>query len=360
MRAVLESGAEVALTAFGVTEHGNFADPHRPDAGRRSVLWQPYQAMHGEAGTGELARDLGLSPTEVSERLEQARQALLAARSTRPQPGTDHKILTSWNGLTLAALADAARILDDAHWLERARELAGFLRATMRGPQGRMLHSFQGVARVSGLLEDHVHTALGLVALFQARGDLADLLWARELWDIIRQDFWDEEAGQFWATGGDAETLVARQAHAFDSAILSDNAAGAQLALWMHRYFADEAALGVAQRTISTFAAEMQATPHGLGGLWWAQAFASAPLQELAVLGTPTERRSLEREAAQHFLPFVALSPVTAGTALPAAAERPGGAAYVCVNHACRLPAASPEALREQLALAGLLPQTLS
>ena len=337
----LEADTDLVLRHFGVTEAGNFRDPHQPEYGTRTVL----QVLTPAA---DLARDFG---ADVPARLSAARAALFAARQQRTQPGTDDKVLTSWNGLLLAALADAGRILGEEKYLSLAHRNADFVRREMRLPDGTLRHTFKGErASVEGLLEDHALYGLGLVALYQASGDLAHLHWARELWEITRRDFWDESAGVFYSTGGQAEALLTRQAQFFDAAILSDNAAAALLGLWMHRYFGDAEAEAIARRTVQSFHAELLAAPTGLGGLWQVAAFLGAPHTEIAVIGTPAERRTLERELARHFLPFTALAPAEEGGDLPVLEGRPGGGqAYVCVNHACQLPTRDAAELARQV-----------
>ncbi|KEF34971.1 hypothetical protein RDMS_04005 [Deinococcus sp. RL] len=346
IREVLGDGpdTDLVLRVYGVTEQGNFLDPHRPEYGSRTVLHVPTPP---EA----LARDLGEDPRALLERLDTARMRLFEARQRRPQPGTDTKVLTSWNGLALAAFADAGRILGEAHYLEVARRNAEFVRGRMRLPDGTLRHTYKdGVARVEGLLEDHALYALGLVALYQAGGDLGHLGWARELWGIVRRDFWDEEAGLFRSTGGSAEALLTRQAEAFDAAVLSDNAAAALLGLWMGRFYGDEEAEALARRTVQTYAADMLAAPHGMGGLWQAAAFLEAPHVEIALIGTPAERAGLERVLARFPLPFAALAPAERGEGLPVLEGRPGGGtAYVCIGHACDLPTRDPEVLAGQV-----------
>ncbi|WP_414656441.1 thioredoxin domain-containing protein [Deinococcus sp. VB343] len=341
IREVLGGDSDLALRYWNVTEGGNFRDPHQPSYGSRNVL-------HTPTPLGELARDLG---GDVPGRLQVAREKLFAARQSRTQPHTDDKILTSWNGLALAALADAARILGEAHYLELARRNAEFVREQMRLPDGTLRHTFKDRrASVEGLLEDHALYALGLVALYQAGGDLAHLHWARELWSVIRRDFWDDRAGVFFSTGGRAEGLLTRQAQFFDSAIISDNAAAALLGVWMGRYFADEDAEAVAHRTVQSFHAEMLAAPTGLGGLWQVAAFLRSPHSEVALIGTPAERHPLERELARHFLPFTALAPAERGAGLPVLEGREGGGtAYVCVRHACQLPTRDAAELGRQV-----------
>lgn len=337
--------ADLVLRVYGVTEGGNFEDPHRPDAGRRSVL-------HIPTPPADLARDLGESAEALTARLDTARARLLAARERRPQPGTDDKVLTSWNGLALAAFADAGRILGEGHWLDIARRNAAFVREHLRLPDGTLRHTFKdGAARVEGLLEDHALYGLGLIALYQAGGDLTHLEWARELWEVVRRDFWDEEAGLFRSTGGRAETLLTRQAQGFDSAVLSDNAAAALLGLWMNRYFGDEEGERLARAAIRTYQTDMLAAAGGFGGLWQAAAFLAAPHVEVALIGTPGERAPLERVVARFPLPFTALAPAEEGGNLAVLEDRPGGGtAYVCVGRACDLPTREPEVLAGQLA----------
>ncbi|WP_045234320.1 hypothetical protein, partial [Deinococcus pimensis] len=226
--------AEIVIRSYGITEAGNFQDPHHPEFGRRTVL---SVVSSPEA----VARDMDLSGDEVRERLARARLRLLDAREERVHPGTDDKVLTSWNGLALGAFAEAARVLGEAHYADVARENAAFVRERLTREDGTLLHSYRdGVAKVTGLLEDHVLYALGLVDLYRATGDLGSLNWARDLWGVARRDFWDEERGAFWSTSGGAETLITRRVDAFDSAVMSDNAAAALLGAWMERYFADE------------------------------------------------------------------------------------------------------------------------
>ncbi|CAM3928946.1 thioredoxin domain-containing protein [Deinococcus frigens] len=346
VRAVLGEGEDAALLLnhLGITDEGNFLDPHRPEHGRRSV---PFLAT----SVADLAALHADSEERIGMHLAGLKNRLHAARQNRDQPGTDDKVLTSWNGLALAAFADAARILQEPHYLEIARRNADFIRAELRLPDGTLRHTWGGgQAKVEGLLEDHALYALGLVALFQAGGDTAHLNWARELWDVVRRDFWNDDAGVFMASGGRAETLLTRQAPGFDSAVLSDNAAAALLALWMDRYYALPDAEEMARRTVQSFRADMLAASGGFGGLWGVAAFLAAPHSEVAIIGTPDERRELEAVAAEISLPFTALTFTEAGGDLPVLQDRPGGGqAYVCLGRACDLPTSDAAQFRRQL-----------
>ncbi|PYE55005.1 thioredoxin domain-containing protein [Deinococcus yavapaiensis] len=342
---VLGEDADLARRYYGVTEGGNFTDPHHPEFGRRNVLSVVLKPA-------DLAREVGEDEGAVIERLREAKLRLMEARETRVHPGTDDKILTSWNGLALAAFADAARIFGEEHYLAVAVRNAEFVYEHLRAPDGTLYHTYKdGAAKVTGLLEDHALYGLGLVSLYGASGDLRWLTWARELWSVVRRDFWDEASGAFWSTASGAEALITRTQSAFDSAILSDNAAAAQLGLWMSRYFGDEEGERIARRVVASFSNEMLSAPSGFGGLWQAHAFLQAPPVEVAILGSSRSRRVLEREVARHFLPFAVLAPSETGEGLPVLEGRSGdGVAYVCRNFACDLPARDVETLARQLA----------
>ena len=127
LHAVLgEEDARICGAVYGVTEGGNFEDPHHPEFGRRNVLSR-YRPL------GEIARDFGLDEAELETRLAGWRAALLAEREQRVWPGLDDKVLTSWNGLALAAFAEAGRVLGDARYLEIARRNAEFVRGSRCG-----------------------------------------------------------------------------------------------------------------------------------------------------------------------------------------------------------------------------------
>jgi len=332
-----EAGEMAAL--FGVSEPGNFTDPHRPEFGARSVLYLPG----------------GVTP-EQAGRVQLAREKLLAARAERPQPGTDDKVLTGWNGLMLAALSDAARVTgagssESAHWLALARRNRDFVKAHLTAPDGTLRHTYKhGQAKVEGLLEDQALYALGLIALYRAGGDLGDLHWARQLWEHVRREYWDEAAGVFYTTSARQEVLLARRAEFFDAAVLSSHAAATQLAVWMERFFGDEEAGQVARRAVQTYSRELLAAPAGLGGLLFAAAHLLSPETEVALLGSPEARHPLERELARFELPFAVVALSETGEGLPVLEGRTGdGVAYVCRGRVCDLPTREVETFRMQL-----------
>ncbi|HEX6031265.1 MAG TPA: thioredoxin domain-containing protein, partial [Tepidiformaceae bacterium] len=160
---VLGEDAPLFMAYFNVTEQGNFEDPHHPEFGRRNVLSTPRPAE-------EVASELGMSHPEFEGKRIEMREKMLAARERRVKPGLDDKMLASWNGLALAAFAEAARVLGDSHYRDISERNATFLREKLWDGE-RLLHTYKGgTAKVSGMLEDYAYVGHALVELYRLTG----------------------------------------------------------------------------------------------------------------------------------------------------------------------------------------------
>ena len=215
---------------FGVTDAGNFTDPHHPELTGRNVLTR-------RADPSAVAAQFGLTEAELMARVAPVRTKLLESRERRVRPGLDDKQLASWNGLALAAFAEAARVFGDERYGRIAQENAAFVRMQL-WRDGRLAHTYKGGrASVEGLLEDYAYYGLGLVELFKLTGELATLEWARELFEHILERFHDAQGGGFFEAGAGGEELLVRQKPLFDAASPSGNAAAALLGQWLARYY---------------------------------------------------------------------------------------------------------------------------
>ncbi len=346
VRAVL-GGEDAPLFSeyFGVTEGGNFTDPHHPQLTGRNVLSVPLDV-------DTVARERGVETTELWADLDRMRARMLAARTQRVAPGLDDKVLTSWNGLAMAAFAEAARVLGDAGYRAVAERNAAFVRERL-WRQERLLHSYrEGASRIDGMLEDYAYYGLGLLELFRAGGDLDHLHWAAELMETILARFHDEERGGFYDTAADGEQLLLRQQSFFDAATPSGNGAAALLALWLARYLDRDDWERIARRAVARAAGQLVVAPSGHGSIGQAVELLLAPLREVAIVGDAEVRAPLERELARHFLPATAIVPSSGGQGLPVLEGRDtgdGATAYVCENMACQLPVTTAEELAERL-----------
>ena len=208
--------AELLMAAYGVSDAGNFEG--------KSILFVAKTPA-------ELASESTMPLAEVETRLDRARDRLLAVRESRVKPGLDDKVLAGWNGLTLAAFAEAARVLDRDDYRAIAEKNAGFILARMRTPDGRMLRSWKdGQAKLNGYLEDYAHCADGLLELYQTTFDPHWFAAARGLADSILAHFSDPSGG-FFDTSDDHEALIMRPKGVQDGALPSGAAMAAGVLL---------------------------------------------------------------------------------------------------------------------------------
>jgi len=339
-----EDGA-LAAEVYGVTAMGNFQDPHHPEFGRRNVLSRRAPLNH-------IASDRGMTVDALEERMGGWRARLLAERETRVWPGLDDKVLTSWNGLALAAFAEAGRVFGEPSYIAIAERNAAFVRAEM-WDGSRLLHTWKdGRARIDGMIEDYTYYGLGLIELYRATGNLDHLHWAAELLEVVVARFRDPEGGGVYESASDAERLILRQKPLFDAASPSGNGAAALLAFWLGRYFGRPEWEALAREVVALTSDHLVQAASGFGSVLQVVDLLLAPPREIAIVGDAEARAPFERELAGRYLPAVLLAPAD-GEGLPVLEGRAvddGAAAYVCENLVCNLPAMTVEDLVAQLA----------
>jgi uncharacterized protein len=208
LRELLGADAESAIAWLGVTEQGNFEDPHHPEPG--------LNVLQAHGPRPELA---------VRERI---RETLLRARAERVRPGLDDKRLTSWNALMICALAEAGVALDEPRYLQAACTCADFLLTEMRDQEGRLLRTYNaGQPRLRAYLEDHAFLLEALLVLFETTCEERWYLKAVELAEETLAHFADPERGGFFSTASDGEALIARRKDLEDSPIPAGSSSAA-------------------------------------------------------------------------------------------------------------------------------------
>ena len=184
--------ADAAIAWFGVSEQGNFSDPHHPQKGLNVLQ------AHG--------------PEPPPEQRGRIRARLLQTRTSRVRPGLDDKRLTSWNALMICALADAGQALEEPRYLAAATACAQFLLERMRDRDGQLLRTYNdGQAQIGAYLEDHAFLMEAMIALFEADCQEHWLNEARALADTIIARYGDPERGGFYSTDADSQLIVRRK-----------------------------------------------------------------------------------------------------------------------------------------------------
>jgi uncharacterized protein YyaL (SSP411 family) len=340
---IVERTVEYCLRELRL-DGGGFASAQDADTDSVEGLtftWTPNELVDA-IGPG---RDDLLQPFEHGryvirgELTDDERAKLFEIREQRPKPLRDDKAIAGWNGLMLAALAEAARVLGRADWLDAARELGEFLLGPLS--DGDRLHRTwrDGVAKGTGYLEDYANVAHGLYELHVATGDLRWLRESRRLALLAVELFADEEHGGFFLTPADGEELVARQKDLDDNPTPSGNSMLAFVLLRLARIWGDDELERRAAGVLRLVRDVIPRAPSAFGWALCALDLYLAPPQELAIIGSPGDAvaqralRDLDPRAVVAFGPDDEI-PLLAGK------TRVDGkpALYVCERFACQAP----------------------
>jgi uncharacterized protein YyaL (SSP411 family) len=277
-----------------------------------------------------------------------AKRRLLEERQRREQPLRDDKVVTAWNGLALAAFAEAAWRLDRPDYLEVALDLARFLQEVMTAENGLLFRTYRdGAAKIEGYLEDYANVANGLLELHWATGDLRWLKEARAVSDRTER-FWDEERGGYFV---DDHGLIARRKEFDDHPTPSGNSMTAFVLLRLGRIYGDAE---MENRAVGVFRLArplLERAPTAVGHLLCALQLHVSPPREVAVVGASEELRKAALDGFQPSTVFAFAPEPTDAVPLLAAKGLVGGrpTAYVCERFACQAPVTSPAELRAAL-----------
>jgi hypothetical protein len=277
---------------------------------------------------------------------------LLALRSARPQPFRDDKAISSWNGLGLAAVAEAGRRLERPDWVGVATGIAEFLLTRLAGTGGRLRRSYRdGRTSGDGFLDDYANVAHGLLELHLATGEHRWLLEAHRLATLAVELFADEEHGGFFLAPADGERLATRPKDLDDNPMPSGNSMLAHVLLRVARIWGDDE---LERRAVGVLRLVAPALARVPGAFGWAACVLDlwlAPPVEVAVAGPVSS--DVARAALAGFTPnaVVAVGAPADGIPLLRGREPVGGrpAVYVCERFACRAPVTDPADVRAAL-----------
>ncbi|MEO7118021.1 MAG: thioredoxin domain-containing protein, partial [Candidatus Limnocylindrales bacterium] len=342
VREALGEDAALFAAAYDVRANGN---------------WEGSTILQRVAADALLATTFSMTPEAVAASLGRSRVTLLEGRQIRPQPGRDGKVLAAWNGLMVGAFAEAGRVLAEPRFTAIATEVADFLLARLRGPDGRLGRSWKD-DRVTGtaILEDYADLADGLLTLYEATFDERWFTAARALMDVILERFTDPVGG-FFDTADDAEVLISRPKDLQDNALPSGNAMAACVLLRLAALTGEGRYRTAAEGALGLVSAAAPRYPTAFAQWLVAMDLAIGPIDEVAIIGDPGDpaTQALIAEARRGYRPrqVVAVGAQSASTVIPLLADRPlrdgVPTAYVCQGFACRQPVTSPSALAEQL-----------
>ncbi len=286
-------------------------------------------------------------------RFAYARKRLFEHREKRIKPFRDEKILTAWNGLMLAAFADAGGVLGDDRYLSIAKKNAGFILTELQ-MDGRLVRTWkEGKAKLNGYVEDYANVADGLVELFQVSGDVEYLSEAKRLADVMITEFWDAECGGFFFTSNDHEQLVVRNKDLYDNATPSGNSVAADVLLKLAKLTGEDKYERFAVTVLRLTASQIRRHPQGFGRALSALEFHLEQTIEVVIVGE--KGNELERIALAGYHPdaVVVLGRGGDDHGLPLLVDRSaiGGepTAYVCRDHVCQRPVTNGAELKSAI-----------
>ncbi|MDQ3809941.1 MAG: thioredoxin domain-containing protein, partial [Chloroflexota bacterium] len=278
---------------YDVTERGNFEHG-------ASILHMP------ETPTA-VAQRLRVPEARLLEALERGRRVLFEAREQRVRPGRDDKVLTSWNGMLLRALAEVGRVLNEPTYLQAAINNARFLLSTMRRADGGLYRTWKPghAAHLNGYLEDYANMADGLLALYEATFEQRWLAAAVELADAILARFADPERGGFYDTSVDHEMLITRPKDVFDNATPAGNSVAADVLLRLARLTGRDEYQLAAQGVFDLLRQAMVRYPLGFARALSAVDFMLGRPKEVAIIGAleAPDTQALLRVVFEPFVP---------------------------------------------------------
>jgi hypothetical protein len=342
---------------YGVSRAGNVShDPHG-EFGDRNVL-------HVARDLKALARESGREAEATERLLAGARRRLLELRAARPRPHLDDKIIASWNGLMISALARSGAALGEPRYLEAAARAGRFALERLRDPgTGDLRRRWrEGEAAFSASCLDYSALVQACLDLYEGTFDSAWLAEAERLQDRQVERFWDVAGRGFWETPGDDPSVLLRMKEDYDGA---EPAAGSVAALSLLRLaqLTDRGDLRERARlTLEAFSRRLRELPQALPAMLAALGDALGKPRQVVIAGSPgaDDTQALLRVVRGRFLPNTVLLLADGGPGQQALARRlpflrsmrpeEGKAtAYVCVDYACDLPTQDPGRLEALL-----------
>ena len=304
----------------------------------------------------QVARELSLSPGELSRILSEGRQRLFREREKRIKPHRDEKILTGWNGMMGVSFVEASVVLQRADYLEVARRNARFLLKHLCR-KGRIFRTHKdGVSKLRGYLDDYANFVEQLLALYQATGEREWLDEAVIYNDAMLEQFWNREQAAFFLTGKEHEKLVTPVRDVYDNATPAGSSVAVFNLLKLAILTGTMEYRSIAETNLESMHLPLTRHPAGFGYLLGAADFYLGPVKEIAVVGDPEsgETRRLLEVVHGRFLPNKVVAildpnatdgagdlPLLEGKTL--VKGRP--AAYVCENYTCKAPVTEPSQL---------------
>jgi uncharacterized protein YyaL (SSP411 family) len=272
---------------YDIGPHGNFEDG-------RSIL-------HSRIPLESFATRENMEVAELERLFEEARERLFITREKRVHPLKDDKILTSWNGLMIAAMAKAYQALGDQAYVDAAQGAADFVSNNLKKDKNRLFRRYRdGEVAYPGYLDDYSNFVWGLIELYEATFEASYLEEAINLNHTMIDLFWDESYGGFFYSGKDNEVLIKQSKEIYDGAIPSSNSVAALNLLRLGHMTGDRDLVNKAEQLTGTFAKRIKAYPSAYTHFLAALDFIIGPSHEIVIVESQNGKSSKSMVEAIH------------------------------------------------------------
>jgi hypothetical protein len=291
-----------------------------------------------------------ISKLEVDDKFTKERQQLFAVREERIHPHKDDKILTSWNGLMIAAMSIAARVLSEDKYKEAAKKAVQFIQDNLRREDGRLLARYREEdAAYLGYVDDYAFLIWGLIELYETTFVAKYLDMALELNQDLIDYFWDEEDGGLYFYGSDSEELLTRPKEIYDGALPSGNSVATLNFLRLAKLAEDEQLFEKAEKQFEFFGGRVEKNPNAYSYLLMGLLFFQNDGKEIVIVGEDDQSETEEMLdiLREQFTPFSVVH-LKDGDA---EYERIKGrtTAYICEDFTCQAPITDIQEFKESI-----------
>ncbi len=299
---------------------------------------------------------LNLRDDDTEARLAAMRAKLLTRRGSRVRPGFDDKVLADWNGLTIAALANAADAFERSDWLSTAKAAFNFVSTRMIS-HGRLVHAYRaGSARAPATANDYANMIGAALALASVTGKTDYIDKAKAWADVLERHYWADDLGGYYFTADDTGDLIVRTFSAQDEATPNANGVMVSNLVALYLWTGEERYRLRAETILKSFASALAENVFAHTGLLSGVLDLLAPAHIVLTVPHGGDARVLRRALSQLSLPGAVVQEVKDGETLPRSSPAYGkmaidgkATAYVCIGPQCSAPVTEPDALIETI-----------
>lgn len=344
--------ADIFNFYYGILHNGNtISDPHE--------VFKTKNVLYIANDIFDTANNFDKSPEEIAKNIDASRTKLLQARALRPKPQLDDKILTSWNGLMLSALAYIYKATQKSEYLTAAGKTIDFIKLHLYQKENKNLfHRYRdNESRFDGTLEDYAYLIGGLIDLYESSFDIKYLEFAIELNEITINRFYDNNTGGFFDVSENEKDILIKTKDTYDGAEPSGNAIQIMNLLRLGYMSDNKDLIDKAEKSLKLFSNDMNTLPFSSPQMLCSLSFYLHTPKEIIFSGNYNSDRfrEMKKIVDENFIPDKVLLYASDGMKNISkfigniVSDGKNERVYVCENYKCNLPVDDPEELKELL-----------